>query len=148
MFFAGLWERQSPLYCRPRYNPRLLTIWEEAWEADTAAWEEGAATGEDTAAWGWHRIFLAVGDLAAHLDTSTIAMISRFGITNLATFVIAISIVMADSSAIITIVSSSPLILPPLASLGGTPTTTITPIMAMILIMATEQLTTPNIGLI
>src|SRR6266436_4338138 len=140
MFFAGLWERQSPLYCRPRYNPRMLIIWEE----DTAAWEEGAATGEDTAAWGWHRIFLAVGGLVTHLDVSIIAMISRFGITNLATSVIAISIAMIDSSAIIiTIVSSSPLILPPLASLGGTPTTTGTPIMAMILIMATEQLTTP-----
>ena len=119
MFFAGLWQRPSPLYCRPRYKPRLLIVWEAAWE--------------DTAAWGRHRIFLAVADLSTHLDISTIAMISRFGIT------------MTDSSAIITTVSSSFLISWRLASLGGTPTTTgtrtITPI------TATDRLTTPSIGL-
>jgi hypothetical protein len=41
MFFVGLWERPSPLYCRPPYNLRPLIIW----EADMAPWEEGAAKG-------------------------------------------------------------------------------------------------------
>src|SRR5258708_30369841 len=129
MSFAGLWQRPSPLYCRPRYNPRPLIIWEE--DIWGEAWEERAATGEDTAAWAWHRIFLAVADLATHLDISTIVTILRFGITNLAvsviaiicSVVIAISIAMIGSSAIITTVSSSILISLRLASLDATPTT-------------------------
>jgi hypothetical protein len=54
MFFAGLWQRPSPLYCRPRYKPRLRIEWEEdtaAWEEDTAAWEEYAPAWEDAPAW-------------------------------------------------------------------------------------------------
>src|ERR1700756_5238458 len=140
MSFAGLWQRPSPLYCRPRYTPRPLITWGEVWEEDIwgEAWEEGAPTGEDTAAWGWHRIFLADGGWVTDLDVSTIVTISRFGITNLIVSVIAISIAMTDSSAIITTVSSSFSISQRLASLGGTQTTitgtrTITPIMATIL---------------
>lgn len=93
MFFAGLCQRLSLLYCRPRSRPRLLTVWEEE------GWEE------DTAACGWRRIFLAVADL----DISTIVVTSLFGI-------MAVTV----SSFAIKIDSSLVLISLRLASLGGT----------------------------
>src|SRR5260370_18007349 len=136
MFFGGLWQRPSLLYCRPRSRPRVRIVWEEAWE-------------EDTAACGWHRIFLAVADLIMHLDISTIVMTSLFGITTLTGSGTAILIAMTVSSFIITIVSSLLLISLHLASLGGTriptpmptptPTTTGTPL--PIPLMTTAQVT-------
>jgi putative peptidoglycan binding protein len=52
MFFAGLWQRPSPLYCRPRYKPRLLIVW------------------EDAAAWGRHRLSSGRGPVhtSGHFD--------------------------------------------------------------------------------